>query len=182
MNKKLIIVLSSVILMILLSSFSFFDEEQVNYEIEQKENVDVESEPDKKIFVQISGAIQKPGLYEMKKGDRLNDLLKKAEGTKYNGKCVNLARKLIDEENIYIPNQNKKCIEKKTIDEDGTVNINSASSYELQTISGIGVSKSEAIVEYRQENGSFEQVEDLLKIDGISEKLLASIKEDIRLS
>lgn len=182
MDKKIFMICGSIISVIFISSFSLFDDDQLNYELEQKENVDVESKSDDKIFVQISGAIQNPGLYEMKKGDRLNDLLEKANGTKYNAKCVNLARKVIDEENIYIPSQNEKCIEEKAVDKNGVVNINKASVYELQTINGIGQSKSEAIVEYRQENGSFEQIEDLLKVEGISEKLLDSIKEDIRLS
>ncbi len=133
------------------------------------------------IFVQITGAVAKPGVYQMNSGDRIKDLFDEAEVTNFNQKCVNLAQKLVDEQNIYVPESGEQCPSEQSI-VDGIVNINSASSLELQTISGIGEAKADSIVEYRDQNGSFETKEELLSVEGISENLLLSIAEQISLS
>lgn len=62
---------------------------------------------------------------------------------------------------------------------DGRININTATVDELNSISGIGSSKAENIVKYREENGNFEKVEDLLNVHGIARKMLESISEYI---
>lgn len=59
------------------------------------------------------------------------------------------------------------------------VNINTASAEELARLSGIGEAKAQAIVEYREANGSFASVEDLIKVKGIGEKLLEKLREDL---
>lgn len=134
------------------------------------------------IYVQVQGAVQEPGLYEMKSGDRVNDLLTVAKATNYNQECVNLAKKLVDEENIYIPKNDEACQQQMPVDDNGIVDINEANELELQTLPGIGEAKAKAIIEYRETNGTFEQKQDLLQVKGISENLLASIEESISLS
>ncbi len=137
--------------------------------------------PSNSIYVQINGAVNKPGLYQMQSGERINDLLEKAEAKDYNGSCINLAQKLVDEQDVYIPSSDEECKEEQSI-QNGIVNINQASVYELQTISGIGEAKANAIIEYRESNGTFQTKEALLEVDGISEGLLLSISEQISLS
>lgn len=152
--------------------------------ISSEETSEIVSEnkgPSGTIYVQINGVVNKPGLYQMHAGDRINDLLEEAEVKEYNGSCVNLAQKLVDEQNIYIPSSNEECKDEQSI-QNGVVNINQASVYELQTISGIGEAKATAIVEYRENNGTFQTKEALLEVEGISEGLLLSISEQISLS
>lgn len=153
---------------------------EINDDSEAKSKAVKDEEADI-IYVQVSGAVENAGLYEMKSGDRVNDLLIQANVKAYNEECINLAQKLVDEENIYIPSKEEQCTEKSAVDENDIVNINSASEYELQVIPGIGESKADAIVDYREVNGSFETKQDLLEVEGISEGLLASIEPYIRL-
>ena len=84
--------------------------------------------------------------------------------------------------------QNNACIESnKTIDnnefsvsnKDGKVSINTATLEELQTLSGIGSSKAEDIIEYRTKNGKFNKIEDILNVKGIGEALFEKIKDNI---
>ena len=61
----------------------------------------------------------------------------------------------------------------------GKININTATSEELQSLSGIGESKAKAIIEYRNTNGPFNSIEEIINVSGISENLFAKIKENI---
>lgn len=142
----------------------------------------VSSETTQTIYVQISGAVTKPGLYQMKSGQRINDLLTEAEAINYNPACINLAQKLVDEQNLYIPAKNEQCPKQLAIGIDQTVNINQASSLELQTLSGIGEAKALSIIEYRELNGTFETKQQLTEVEGISDGLLESIEDSISLS
>lgn len=134
------------------------------------------------IYVQVSGAVDSPGMYQMQSGQRINDLLIKASASNYNQTCINLAQKLVDEQNLYVPKTDEQCTQTEAINSAGIVNINTATIYELQTLNGIGESKATAIIEYREREGTFESKEQLLNVDGISEKLLQSIIEQISLS
>ena len=61
----------------------------------------------------------------------------------------------------------------------GTININTATSSELEQLSGIGVSKAQSIVKYRETHGLFKRIGDITKVKGIGNKLLEKIREDI---
>lgn len=134
------------------------------------------------IFVQVTGAVTNPGLYSMNSGERINDLLTLAGTDDYNHDCINLAQILVDEQNLYVPADDEKCVEDNSVDSNGVVNINTASSYELETIPGIGTAKASAIITYRDNNGTFEAVADLTNVEGISDSLLQSIQQYIKLS
>ncbi|MDA6141499.1 ComEA family DNA-binding protein, partial [Escherichia coli] len=64
----------------------------------------------------------------------------------------------------------------------GVVNLNTATLEDLQTLNGIGPSKAQAILTYREENGPFKTVEDLLQVSGIGEKSLEKIKAEIAIN
>lgn len=134
------------------------------------------------IYVQVMGAVSKPGMYKMENGSRVNDLLQVAAAADYNQQCINLAQILVDEQNLYVPAKDEKCPQDTGINASGIVNINTADSYQLQTLSGIGEVKASNIIEYRKQNGTFETKEQLLNVDGISEGLLQSIADKIALS
>lgn len=180
-NNKLIIIIIVIGLLYITTSWSA--RKPINYDV-SSDISDVQSEQTENstIFVQVTGAVNEPGLYEMQSGDRINDLLASAGAEEYNSECINLAQKLVDEQNLYIPSKDEECKDDAAVSDNGVVNINTASSYELQTLSGIGEAKAMAIVEYRTENGTFESKEQLLQVEGISEGLLQSIEDSISLS
>ena len=103
-----------------------------------------------------------------------------------NSNIVDTVVKYIDKE-CNCPNiKNDGCINDKITGEIGgntdtsyTININTASLEELQKLSGIGASKAEAIIKYRDKVGKFKSIEELLEVDGIGEKLYEEIKNSI---
>ena len=93
-----------------------------------------------------------------------------------------------EEENIIIDKciegengnlKNDACIEKEDTKVSGKISINNATKEELMTLPGIGESKADSIIKYREENGNFETIEDITKVSGIGENLFAQIKENI---
>lgn len=143
-----------------------------------------------KIIIDIKGEINAPGVYEMQLGDRMIDIVDRAGGLTDDASetAINLAEKLQDEMAIIIPKEGDEPLESNDIGsmESGTssktdkLNLNHATQSELETLNGIGPSKAEAIISYREENGLFQTVEDVLEVNGIGEKTLESFKDDIK--
>jgi len=148
---------------------------------ESEHGTNKESEGDT-VFVDVKGAVVHQGVYEINKLARVKDVIalaggftKEADQTK-----INLAAKVRDEMVIYVPQIGE---EGAVLTSGGTegkkVNINQATVDELQTLQGIGPAKAAAIIAYREENGPFVKIEDLLNVSGIGEKSLEKIKEQI---
>lgn len=142
------------------------------------------------VMVDIKGAVQKPGVYQLPKDARVKDALAQAGGATKEAdlRQLNLASKLQDEMAVYIPAAGEEIPPSSpvsSISSSGTsndqplVNINTANTDELQTLNGIGPSKASAIVSYREENGLFQTVEDLGQVSGIGDKSLEKIKAQI---
>ena len=139
------------------------------------------------IFVDIKGAVKKPGVYQMKVGDRVKDAIDAAGGLteEADSQKVNLAKRLEDQMAIVVPKVGEEAEEipagetRKEATKEGKVNINTATVEELKTLKGVGEKKAEAIIEYRKKNGSFQTKEDLMKVRGIGKKLFESFQERI---
>lgn len=139
------------------------------------------------IFVDIKGAVQNPGVYQMKVGDRVKDALEAAGGLteEADSEKVNLAKRLEDQMVIVVPKVGEEAegipagATSKEEAKEGKVNINTATVEELKTLKGVGEKKAEAIIEYRKKNGSFQTKEDLMKVRGIGKKLFESFQERI---
>lgn len=127
------------------------------------------------IIVQISGAVKRPGVYEMCNNDRVNDLVIKAGGLLNNADLenLNLVEKLNDGMKVVInfKNNNNSSNDK--------ISINKANMEELMTLTGIGQSKAKNIIDYRNEHGGFKNINELLKVNGISENTLSKIIDNI---
>lgn len=145
------------------------------------------------IFVHICGAVVNPGVYVLSAGSRIFEGIEAAGGFSEDA-CedfVNLAQTLQDGQRIVIPTEEEaeaavqdnayqeQWLPEETQSTDGRVNINTASEQELSAISGIGAGKAAAIIQYRQENGSFSSVEDIMKVSGIKEGTYEKIKDKI---
>lgn len=157
--------------------------ESENTAIEQVEEI-VEEKP--KVYVDIAGEVINPGVYVLEEGSRVNDLLILAGGVtnEANLDNVNLAYTLTDGVKITIPNKkdNEKNIVQsslfKTLKSE-IININQATIDELTTLSGIGESIAEDIINYRKQNGNFKKKEDIKNVSGIGESKYSKIKDKI---
>ena len=139
------------------------------------------------IFVDIKGDVKKPGVYQMKAGDRVKDAIDAAGGltAEADSQKVNLAQRVEDQMVIVVPKVGEEAeaipagVTSKETSKEGKVNINTATVEELKTLKGVGEKKAEAIIEYRKKNGSFKTKEDLMKVRGIGKKLFESFEERI---
>lgn len=124
------------------------------------------------IEVHIDGRVKNPGVYKIKNGTRLQDLIEEAGGLldDANTSNLNLARKLKDEEKIVI-----KSYLDNNDDEDAKININTATKDMLTSIPGVGSKMADKIIKYRQEH-PFNSVDELLNISGIGKKKFEEIK------
>ena len=147
-------------------------------------------------YVDIKGEVLRPGVYEFSCESRMQEVIKKAGGftEEADETKINLAQKISDQMQIIVPNLHSKQeggvtegnSEKGSStntsvsnSKQGTININTATLEELQTIKGIGKKKAEAILQYRKEHGAFRTKEDLLQVKGIGKKALEAIESQV---
>ena len=147
-------------------------------------------------YVDIKGEVLRPGVYEFSCESRIQEVIKKAGGftEEADETKINLAQKITDQMQMIVPNVHSKQeggvtegnSEKGNTSnttpsnsKQGTVNINTATLEELQTIKGIGKKKAEAILQYRKEHGAFRTKEELLQVKGIGKKALEAIESQV---
>lgn len=141
------------------------------------------------IMVYVTGAVQRPGVYKIPREGRLVDAVQQAGGFQEGADLtqINLAEKLEDGKQVVIPGATGVPTPQLVIGGSGLlitptppagqiVNINTADAALLEQLPGIGPSTAQKIVEYRDENGKFARVEDLLKIPGIGPSTLEEIR------
>lgn len=142
------------------------------------------------ICVDVAGCVNKPGICYLPEGSRVADAIEAAEGFSETAAktSVNQARVLTDGEQLYVPSIDEQVPSMTAMGSEpggassassGKVNINTADSDQLQTISGIGQSKADKIIAYRNANGPFSSVDELTNVSGIGEKTLESIRDSI---
>lgn len=146
------------------------------------------------VYVDVDGAVASPGVYRLKDGARVSQAIDAAGGLTPEADVtgLNRASKVADGQKIYVPTAGEQQAAAVSGGADsgaspasgagtasGLVNINTASSAELQTLSGIGPSMAQSIIDERTQNGAFASVDDLMRVSGIGEKKLAKIKDCI---
>ena len=152
-------------------------------DIPAKEETDViresdEAKPDAEvIYAQIDGEVINPGVYEVIAGDRVFTLVEKAGGLMEDALISSINMAAVVEDGVSYHVLSKDAVSKDG--KGGMININTADVDELTTLQGIGKSKASAIVKYREENGAFKSIEDLLNVPGIKESTLAKIRDKI---
>ena len=144
-----------------------------------------EDKHDEKIFVDVKGAVKHPGVFETTKDKRVKDLIEEAGGLLDDAdtSTLNLSQKVKDQMVIYVLKHGEKP---KQISDSGTssssgdvININTANKEQLMKISGVGKTKAEAIISYREKNGDFKKKEDITKVRGIGKATFEKIKDKI---
>lgn len=202
-TKKEKILIGIIVLSIaLLSFFKIFNPtskeddlivEELGYNIEG-EKIEVDSDEtelvleseEENIIIHIAGAVKSPGVLELKSGSRVIDAIELSGGLKEDAclDSINLARKLNDEEKVYIAKVGEEVSEDIILDDTSSssssiVNINNCTKEELMTLPGIGDKTAEKILLHREEN-IFKIIEDIMKVPGIGEKKFEAIKDSIK--
>jgi competence protein ComEA len=152
-----------------------------------------EAPESKEIFVHLSGAVNKPGVLKLSEGTRVYEAVEMAGGLAVDADSsgINLARTLQDEERIHIPREGE--VQTNPVlyanppmqsmgggtGQSGLININTADSAALQTLTGIGPSTAEKILDYRQSSGPFRSIEQIKEVSGIGEKTYEKFKDKI---
>lgn len=151
------------------------------------------------IVVDIKGAVKYPNIYEMKATDRVKQLLDKAQILdNADLSSINLAEKLLDQKVIYIPKKGELAIangnglnksndrqqeqtlslkNEGNVGQQEKINLNTASESQLLSVNGIGPTKAKSIVEFREQHGKFESVDQLKEVKGIGAKTLEKISD-----
>lgn len=138
------------------------------------------------IYVQVSGAVAKPGVYELNEGSRIFQAVELAGGLteEADGSAVNQAAALSDGQMVYIPRQGEEpsqgAASPSAGQADGKVSLNTATEAELMALPGIGEAKARSILAWREQHGGFSQIEDLMKIEGIKDGVFSKIKDSIK--
>lgn len=135
------------------------------------------------IYVHICGEVNSPGVYELPEGSRVFEAVEAAGGFTDEAAQVslNLAQVISDAEQIVILSQ-EEAEEKARLDREqaaGIVNLNTASKEQLMTLTGIGESRAEDIIRYRNESGGFQNIEEIMNVPGIKESAYLKIKDSI---
>ena len=169
-------------------------EEGVEIISAEEEVVPTVSVPDQKIWAEVAGSVMGAGVYELEGGARVNDLLVESGGLSAEAdrewveKNLNRARKLKDGEKIYIPKAGEEVpVNIADLGSGGEVkgesnelvNLNTASQTGLESLSGIGPAFAGRIIEYREKNGGFRDINEVKLVSGIGEKLFEKIKDGI---
>lgn len=142
----------------------------------------------KSCFVYVCGEVHKPGVYELPTGSRIFEALELAGGVTENGAedFLNQAEAVKDGQKITVPSleEAEKGIAfldsgYDGIEESTFIDLNSADKERLMTLPGIGDSKAESIIQYREEHGAFKNIEELKNITGIKDGVYNKIKDSI---
>ena len=165
---------------------------------------EIAADKPKNVTCDISGAVNYQGVYTLKNGARLNELIAAAGGIKGNAqlKRVNRALILKDQDKIHIPYKGEKIKAEQVVESVSSnssdsvssefnsnnsgqttvgnkVNINTANAQQLQQLNGIGEKKAQQIIAYRQKSGQFKSIEELKQVSGIGEKTFVALKDQL---
>ncbi|OEF96252.1 helix-hairpin-helix domain-containing protein [Desulfuribacillus alkaliarsenatis] len=204
-QKILIIILFSAIL--IASSFYFYkahiQQTGIIIEISEQKDIndgaqvengdrDIVSAPIyDEIYVHVKGAVKNPGVYKLDTSNRVVDAVNAAGGPLADGNLdlINLAAKLTDGQEVIVYTSVEEQQAWNTLasiasasdsnNVNSMVNINTATQEQLQVLPGIGPSRAEAIIRYREQHGAFQSIESIINVSGIGQVTFENIKDSI---
>lgn len=158
------------------------------FDTDSKDSLGTSDTEEGYIYVHITGEIKKPGVYKMKAGTRMDDLVKEAGGLTEDADIdlINLSEKLVDEERIIVPakgasNNTDETSHAASAVQTKKININTADLNELTSIPSVGEKTAQKIIDYREKK-KFKKIEDIMNIEGIGENKFKNMKDYISVS
>lgn len=164
-----------------MTACSSSDKDDISLETVETQTQEEVSKVDGDIYVYVCGAVQKEGVYRLPAGSRIYEAVEMAGGFRDDAATseVNQAEVLQDEARVYVPSFADVIAEKEN--GDGKINLNQATKEELMTLPGVGEAKADSIIQYRNEKGGFQNIEEIMEISGIKEVLFEKIKDLIKI-
>ena len=222
-KKQIILVCLGLVLLLVIGSFFIYKNYTAENKVEEnivlntKKDTKKDEEEEEEVYYQvdIKGEVINPGIYTVKEGSRVIDVIRLAGDLTEvaDTSVLNLSKKVKDEMVIIVYSydevenftatkekeeieqeaclsqngiQNDACIKDSTDDTSsssvvisGKLSLNTATLDELMTLPGIGEAKAQAIIEYREEVGAFQNIEELKEVSGIGDAIFDQIKENI---
>ena len=222
-KKEIILACLGLVLLLVIGSFFIYknytaeNKEEKNIVLNTKKDIKKDEEEEEEVYYQvdIKGEVINPGIYTVKEGSRVIDVIRLAGDLTEvaDTSVLNLSKKVKDEMVIIVYSydevenftatkekeeieqeaclsqngiQNDACIKDSTDDTSsssvvisGKVSLNTATLDELMTLPGIGEAKAQSIIEYREEVGAFQNIEELKEVNGIGDSIFDQIKENI---
>ncbi len=190
-HKKIARMAAIVFIMIVAVVFFGHNEEKdeipVQLPVENEEagitDSDSKAKRETEIYVDISGQVKKPGVYQVTDGTRLFEVIEMAGGLTADADKdgFNQAEVVSDGEKVIIPakGENSDSLTGSGVTTSGLININTADSTTLQEIPGVGPATADKIIAYRSENGRFASKEDIKNVSGIGDKTYEKMKDKI---
>ncbi|MDQ1177993.1 helix-hairpin-helix domain-containing protein [Microbacterium sp. SORGH_AS_0421] len=137
------------------------------------------------LYAHVAGAVREPGLYRLDAGDRVADAIARAGGFAEDAQRdgVNLARPVADGEQIVVPVVGAETAAPASGaggDSSGPLDLNTATRDQLDELPRVGPAMADRILAWREANGRFTSVDDLLSVPGIGEKMLAGLRDLVR--
>lgn len=134
------------------------------------------------LYVHVSGAVRAPGLYVLASGARVLDAVAAAGGFDDDADrdAINLARAVTDGEQLIVLTTAEALAQPSDAPPspgDGRVNLNTADEAALDTLPRVGPAMAQRILDWREQNGRFTSVDDLLAVPGIGDKMLAALRD-----
>jgi len=181
LKKYYLYIIGLFLLIIIVSFLSIDSDDNPMFEPFSTETIVEET---KYIYVDIKGEVLNPGVYKVDENTRLFQVISLAGGVSSSADTLafNLSIRLYDQQVVYIPSINDEyplITEVIEFEQSIVININRASIELLDTLPGIGPSTAQSIIDYREEYGYFEDIEDLINVPGIGEVTMNEIREFI---
>jgi competence protein ComEA len=154
--------------------------------------VSIESRPAGVALVHVAGAVQHPGVYRLRDGERIQDAVRRAGGARHGADLngINLAAKVADGQQVVVPRRGSPgAAPVADAGASGTagvapqvpVSLNTATAEQLDTLDGVGPATAQKILDYRREHGGFRSIDDLGEVPGIGPKKLAALRTKVQL-
>jgi competence protein ComEA len=150
--------------------------------------VRVESRPPRVALVHVAGAVERPGVYRLRDGERIQDAVRRAGGARrgadLNG--INLAAKVADGQQVVVPRHAAAgapagASSGPTGAPAQPVSLNTATAEQLDTLDGVGPATAQKILDWRRQHGGFRSIDDLGEVPGIGPKKLAALRTKVQL-
>jgi competence protein ComEA len=141
-------------------------------------------------LVHVAGAVRRPGVYKLRGGERVEDAVARAGGPRHGAdlNAINLAAKVADGQQVVVPRRGGAGVTAAAPGAGGAegatqppVSLNSATAEQLDTLDGVGPATAQKILDWRQQHGGFQSVDDLAEVPGIGPKRLAALRPKVQL-